>query len=148
MVVHRLVDARAVGDEPVVDDAQLGDDLAVDAGFLPHFAFGGGVVRLAGLDVALRHGPQQASAAVEAADQRHVDAVEVDAAVVMHGLRQPGDHQSAGRRFDGRAHAIALLRAALRSAPACGAASGASLGLARLTTPLPRPSAARLRTRA
>src|SRR5699024_860084 len=145
VVVHRLVDARAVGDEPVVDDAQLGDDLAVDARLLPHFAFGGGVVGFAGFDVALRHRPQQSAAAVEPADQRDVDARQVNVAVVADGFGQAGDDEPAGRRCDGRPHPVALFAAALRRASCCRTASGASLGLVRLTTPLSAPTRPRPR---
>src|SRR5690606_29131333 len=70
IVVHRLVDTAALGDEPVVDTAEFGEDGTTYSGFLVDLAprrFLGG---LAPLDVPLRQRPQQPSATVGAADQR------------------------------------------------------------------------------
>ena len=70
VVPHGLVDAPAVGDEPEVDGAELGEDLAGDAGLLLDLAHGGLLGGLAGLDVALGQRPQQPALPVGAADQR------------------------------------------------------------------------------
>src|SRR5919205_721014 len=68
-VVHGLVHPAAVGDEPEVDDAERGDDLADDAGLLGDLPDGGVLRGLALLDVALGQRPQQPAAAVGAADE-------------------------------------------------------------------------------
>ena len=85
-VVHGLVHAAAVGHEPEVDDAERGDDLADDPGLLRHLADGGVLGRLALLDVPLGQGPEQAAAAVGAADQGGTGPV--------HPV--VGDHQAPG----------------------------------------------------
>ena len=55
-MVDDLVDATVVGDEPVVDGAELGEDLGGDAGLFRDLSGGGLDEGLAGLDVALgRH---------------------------------------------------------------------------------------------
>src|SRR5688572_23163062 len=68
-MVHGLVHAATVSDEPEVDDPERGDDLADDPGLLSDLTDGGVLGGLALLDVALREGPEEAAAAVGAADQ-------------------------------------------------------------------------------
>ena len=68
-VVHRLVHPAAVGDEPEVDDAERGDDLADDAGLLGDLADGGVLGGLALLDVPLGQGPEEPATTVGAADE-------------------------------------------------------------------------------
>src|SRR5699024_9235583 len=87
------------GDEPVVDGAEFVDDGPGDAGFLPHFAFGGAVVGFVFFDVAFGHGPQEASAAVDAADEGGVDLGHVHAAVGAHGFGQAGEDEPARGGF-------------------------------------------------
>ena len=55
VVVHSLVNAHALGNEPVVDRAEFADHLAGHARFLPHLAFGSGVLGFIRFHVALRH---------------------------------------------------------------------------------------------
>src|SRR5919202_387510 len=86
-VVHRLVHPAAVGDEPEVDDAERGDDLADDPGLLRHLPDGGVLGGLPLLDVALGQRPQQPAAPVGAPDEGGT------------GFGHPvvGDHQAPGR---------------------------------------------------
>ena len=58
-------------------------------------ALGGGVLGFIRFDVPLRHGPQQPAAAIQAADEGHVDCGEVDFAIWLHGFRQAGKNQAA-----------------------------------------------------
>src|SRR5699024_11919063 len=81
------------------DGAEFVDDGPGDAGFLPHFAFGGAVVGFVFFDAAFGHGPQEASAAVDAADEGGVDLGHVHAAVGAHGFGQPGEDEPAGGGF-------------------------------------------------
>ena len=85
VVVHGLVDAPVVGDEPVVDGAERRQHPAPDAGLLLDLADRGVLSRLAGLEVALRQRPQQPAPPVEPADQRHARAA-----------GRAVDHQAAG----------------------------------------------------
>src|SRR4051794_15296322 len=86
-VVHGLVHPAALGDEPEVDDPERGHDLADDAGLLRHLADGGVLGGLALLDVPLGQRPEEATAAVGAADEGRA------------GFVHPviGHHQAPGR---------------------------------------------------
>src|SRR3954451_18781053 len=86
VVVHGLVDAPVLGDEPVVDGAQRRHDPAPDAGLLLDLAHGGVLGGLPGLDVALGQRPRQAPPTVPAADQGH-----------LRTLAAAVDDQAAGR---------------------------------------------------
>lgn len=70
IVVHGLVHAPALGDEPVVDAAEFGQDLAADARLLVDFAHGRFLGGLTLLDVPFGQRPQKSPAPVGAADQR------------------------------------------------------------------------------
>ena len=97
--MHGLVDAAALGDEPVVDAAERGQDLPADTGFLGDLADGGLFGGLALFDVALGQRPQHPSAPVDPADQRGhlsfgraVDAVDDQPARggLVHGAQPRG----------------------------------------------------------
>src|SRR5262249_4265315 len=87
-VVHGLVHPPTLGDEPEVDRAEAGQDLAVDAGLFLYFADRGLLGRLAGLDVPLGQGPQQPTTSVDPADHRPAGPVAVQV-----------DNQTAGARL-------------------------------------------------
>jgi hypothetical protein len=70
IVVHSLVHASAFGDEPVVDAAQCGEHLALDAGFLSNLSDGGLLGGFPLFDVAFGQRPQHPTAPVDASDQR------------------------------------------------------------------------------
>ena len=69
VVAHGLVDAAALGDEPEVDGAEFGQDLAADAGLFLDLADGGLLGCLAGFDVTLGQRPEQPTVPVGAADE-------------------------------------------------------------------------------
>ena len=128
-MVHGLVNAHAIGDEPIINHAQVREDLAVDAGLLPDLALGGQLLGFAVFHMSFRHGPQQASAAVQPADERHIDLGEVHVAVLVDGLRQSGHDESARGRLIPRGHAV----------------GGRALGASRAVVPVARaPPAAAL----
>lgn len=105
IVVHGLVNAPALGDEPVVDAAERRQHAALDAGLLGHLADGGLFGRFTLLDVTFRQRPQHPSAAVDPPDQGghlmvlgSVDAVDdqpacrcfVHGAQTIRGTARPG----------------------------------------------------------
>ena len=100
-VVHGLVHAAALGDEPEVDGAQRRDDLADDAGLLGDLAHGGVLGGLALLDVALGQRPQQPPAPVECgrSGRPRRSAVVVHDQAARRRSRRPG--AAGGRRSTG-----------------------------------------------
>ena len=146
VVVHGLMDAHPIRDEPVINHAEVRKNLTRNAGFFPYLAFSGDLLGLAIFHVALGHGPQQASAAVEAADERHIEPRKVDIAIGVDALRQAGDNEAARggfiAGFHGRGLAIAtavglallsgaaraIIRPAAPPAPGPVAVAAASLG--------------------
>src|SRR3954453_17047560 len=96
-VVHRLVHAAALGDEPEVDDAEGGDDLAHYPGLPRPLADGGVLGGFPLLDVPLGQRPEEATAAIRAADEGST------------GLVHPvvGDHQAPGGGLVAPAHPAA-----------------------------------------
>ena len=130
VVVHGLVDAHAIGDEPIINHAEVREDLAIDTGLLPHLALGGELLRLAVLHVAFRHGPQQTAAAIQPADERHVDLGEVYVSVSVDGFRQSGHDETARGRLIPRGHAVGgrALRASRAAVPVARAPPAAALG--------------------
>src|SRR5918992_351726 len=69
-MVHGLVDAPVLCDEPEVDRAEWCDHATDDAGLLLDLAHRRLLGRLTGLDVPFGQRPQQPALAVEAADHR------------------------------------------------------------------------------
>ena len=109
VVVHGLVHAASLGDEPVVDAAQRGQHAALDAGLFCDLADRGLLGGLAELDVALGQRPQHPASAVHASDQRcHLTVLRAVDAV---------DHQTARRRL---VHGAQPVRCAPRRRRACG----------------------------
>lgn len=88
VVMHRFVDTSAIGDEPVVDDAELGQYAATHARFFPHFTRGSRCPVLPWFDVAFRHAPQQSTSAIKATDERDIDAIQVDRTIRLDRFRQ------------------------------------------------------------
>ena len=78
----------------------IADDFTGDAGLLPYLALGGGVLGFVRLDVPLGHGPQQAPAAIQAADEGHIDGGKIHRTVRLHSLREARKDQASGGCFD------------------------------------------------
>ena len=91
VVVDGLVHAPAIGDEPVVDAAESGQNVSVDAGFLGDFPDGGLLGGLALFDVSLGQRPEHPSAPVHPADQ--------GSKLFLARPIDPVDDQSAGGGF-------------------------------------------------
>ena len=98
IVVHRLVHATALGDEPVVDAAERGQHTALDAGLLGDLPDRGLLGGFTELDVALGQRPQHPAAPVDAPDQRRH--------LTVLGPVEAVDHQPARRGFVHGAQAI------------------------------------------
>ena len=106
-----LVDAHPVGDEPVIDHAQLSEWLPRDTRFFPYLAARGVPLVLVRLDVPLRHGPQQTPAPVQPPDESDVDLRHVNGTVRRNCLRHARNDEAARARFVARFH---VLRRVLR----------------------------------
>ena len=98
IVVHGLVHATALGDEPVVDAAERGQHAALDAGLLGDLADRGLFGGFTEFDVALGQRPQHPAAPVDAPDQRG------DLGVL--GSVDAVDHQAARRGLVHRAQPV------------------------------------------
>src|SRR4051794_26294536 len=116
-VVHRLVHAAALGDEPEVDDPERCHDLADDPGLLRHLADGGVLGGLALLDVPLGQRPQEAAAAIGAPDE--------GGARLVHPV--VGDHQAPGGGLVDPAQPAAGAPASARPSHARRVARGSAL---------------------
>ncbi len=71
VVVNSLVDPVPADGEPVIDAAQRGQDVALDAGFLGNFADGCLFVVFLALRMTLREAPLEPPAPVNAGDDRN-----------------------------------------------------------------------------
>ena len=143
-MVHGLVHAAAVGDEPVVDAAERGQHVALYPGLLGDLADRGLFRGLAEFDVALRQRPQHPAATVDATDQRGdllftrpVDTVDDQSAGrrLMHGAQPIGRRRPRARP--------AGLRRRLAVPPFDGLVARlvpAPTGRAPTTAPTPAPS--------
>src|SRR4051812_14539771 len=132
-VVHRLVHAAALGDEPEVDDPERCHDLADDPGLLRHLADGGVLGGLALLDVPLGQRPQEAAAAIGAPDE--------GGARLVHPV--VGDHQAPGGGLVDPAQPAAGAPASARPSHARRVARGSALPwLVVSVEPPSRPPAA------
>ena len=119
------MDTHPIRDEPIINHAEVCKNLTGNAGFFPYLALCGDFLGLAIFYVAFGHGPQQASATVEAADERHIKPGKIYLASGIDALRQTRDNKAAGggfiAGFHGRGLAIAtavgpaLLSAAARA---------------------------------
>ena len=103
------MDALTVGQEPVVDGAQVLNDLTLDARLLTHFADSGHGDSFIVLNVALGQRPQGATTSIGPADKRHLDSGQVDAVGVgIIGAAHIAQHQAAGGCLRVAAAAVAF----------------------------------------